>query len=122
MLIKSMKEHRDTIVNPIYKWLDSDIWEYIKKEQIEVNPLYKRGYERVGCIGCPLAPYKQRVKEFSEYPKYKNMYIQAFERMIKERKKNGKKTKWETGEEVFNWWLEEYKHNIKGQISLFDNE
>ena len=25
---------------------------------------------------------------------------------------------WETGEDVFNWWIEEYKRNVKGQITI----
>lgn len=25
---------------------------------------------------------------------------------------------WENGEEVYNWWIQEYKHNVKGQITI----
>lgn len=110
------------MVNPIYEWSDTDIWEYIKQENIKVNPLYARGYKRVGCIGCPLGGYNHMKKEFSDYPQYKKLYIQAFEKMIEARKAKGKKCEYETGEEVFNWWLEEYKHNVKGQISIFDEQ
>lgn len=119
-LIKNMRERNDTLVNPIYEWTDADIWEYIRQENIKVNPLYSRGYKRVGCIGCPLSGYHNMKKEFSDYPKYKQLYINAFNRMIAERKKKGKKCEFETGEEVFEWWIEEYKHNVKGQMSIFD--
>lgn len=119
-LIKTMKEHKDAIVNPIYEWTDVDVWEYIKQEKISVNPLYFRGYDRVGCIGCPLAAYRTRVKQFNDYPKYKQLYINAFERMIQLRKEKGKDVIWQTGEEVFDWWIETYKHEVKGQYSMFD--
>jgi phosphoadenosine phosphosulfate reductase len=119
-LIKKMKENSDTMVNPIYRWSDTDIWEYIRQEKIEVNPLYTKGYDRVGCIGCPLAPYHHRIKEFTDYPKYKQLYIKAFDRMLAARRKKGKKCEWKTGQEVFDWWMEEGKHNIKGQMCLFD--
>lgn len=121
-MIKKMKEHEDTIVNPIYEWTDADVWEYIKQEHIKVNELYSKGYKRVGCIGCPLAGYRQIKKEFSDYPKYKQMYIQAFEKMIAERKATGKVTEWETGEDVFDWWIGENERNVKGQLSLFEDE
>ena len=121
-LIKLMKENGSTVVNPIYDWLDTDIWEYIRQEKLTVNPLYERGYDRVGCIGCPLAPYHQRVKEFNDYPKYKTLYIQAFEKMLEVRRKKGKKDRWKDGEEVFYWWIEEGKHNCKGQYNLFDED
>ena len=94
-----------------------------------VNPLYKKGYNRVGCIGCPLATYKHVLKEFSDYPKYREAYIKAFDRMLIERKKAGKDGslcngfhRWETGEDVFEWWIETYKRQVKGQMSLFEND
>lgn len=122
-LIKTMREHGDTIVNPIYEWTDSDIWEYIRENDIETNPLYARGYTRVGCIGCPMATYRMVMKEFSDYPKYKELYIMAFDRMLEENKKKDKDRQrtWETGEDVFNWWTEKYKNEVKGQIS-FDED
>ena len=39
---------------PIRKWSDLDIWLYIFRENIEINPKYRMGYSRVGCgIACP---------------------------------------------------------------------
>ena len=119
-LIKTMKAKDDSIVNPIYEWLDQDIWDYIKQENIRVNPLYDKGYTRVGCIGCPLAGYEQIKKQFADYPKYKELYISAFDRMIKARNERNNISSWKTGQEVFEWWIGENKHNVKGQISMFD--
>ena len=121
-LIKKMKENDDTIVNPIYEWSDMDIWDYIRQEGLKVNPLYDRGYKRVGCIGCPLAGYRQIKKEFSDYPKFKQLYINAFDRMLKAREEKGKDGAWKTGEEVFDWWIGESQHSVKGQLSLFEDE
>lgn len=117
-----MKENSDTMVNPIYRWGNTDIWEYIRQEHIEINPLYAKGNDRVGCIGCPLAPYHQRIKEFADYPKYKQLYIKCFDRMLVERRVKGKKCEWKTGQEVFDWWMEEYKRIPKGQMSLFEED
>ena len=120
-LIKTMRDHGSCIVNPIYEWLDRDIWDYIKRENIKTNPLYERGYTRVGCIGCPMAGYQQVKKEFTDYPTYKQAYIKAFDNMMK-RYGTSNATRWQNGEDVFNWWTEEYQHNVKGQLSLFDDE
>lgn len=57
-------------------------------------------------------------REFSDYPKYKDAYIKAFDRMLKVRKKRGLDFKFETAQEVFDWWIEEYKYNVKGQITI----
>lgn len=124
-LIKAMKQHGDTIVNPIYDWLDRDVWDYIKQENIKVNPLYEQGYKRIGCIGCPLSSYKEKIKDFERYPAYKKNYIKAFDRMIKAIKEDhgssfDERSKWATGEECFDWWIEKYKHEVEGQMNIFD--
>lgn len=43
-LIKAAMDNEDLIVNPIYNWSDSDIWQYINECGIEVNPLYYPPY------------------------------------------------------------------------------
>ncbi len=95
-----------SVCNPIIEWTNSDIWEFIYSEKIETNPLYQCGFDRVGCIGCPLAS-KKRYFEFGVYPKYKELYIRAFDHMIQERLRRGLETEWQTGEEVFAWWMNE---------------
>ena len=115
-LIKVMREQQDTVVSPIYEWTDSDVWDYLNRGGWKHNPMYDMGYHRVGCIGCPLATYKQKLKEFNDFPSYKQLYIKAFEEMIKQ----NPKAKWKTGEEVFDWWIEKDKHVTKGQISIDD--
>lgn len=105
------------VVNPIIDWTDADIWDFVQSEKISVCELYQCGYERVGCIGCPLAG-KKRYREFSDFPAYKKLYYHAFDRMLKERKRRGKESKWKTAEEVFLWWMED--DNIPGQMSIED--
>lgn len=121
-MIKTMKEKGTTTVNPIYHWIDDDIWQYIRQEHIKTNPLYECGYHRVGCIGCPLANYKMRVKEFSDFPKYRDLYIRAFDKMldVRNERKLDAQREWNNGRDVFDWWMEEYKHNVKGQMTLDD--
>lgn len=106
------------VVNPIIDWKDSDIWEFINSEHIETCELYKCGYDRVGCIGCPLASKKRREKGMCDFPKYKQAYIRAFDRMIEERKRRGKDVKWSCGEEVYLWWMQD--NNVVGQMELSD--
>lgn len=108
------------VCNPIIDWTDADVWDYLKSEGIPVNPLYECGFSRVGCIGCPLAS-KKRWKEFARYPKYKDMYIQAFKRMLEKRKKpSGQLDEWSSADEVFHWWMED--GILPGQIGFDDLE
>lgn len=114
-LIEQCQMRGKIIVNPIIDWPDRDIWDFYWSECPMHNPLYKMGYYRVGCIGCPMAR-KRRLKEFSDFPTYKRAYIRAFEKMLEAIHASGKQTKWKTGEDVFRWWMED--ENVDGQISL----
>lgn len=115
-------------VNPIVDWTDDDVWDYIHSERLPVNSLYCEGWKRVGCIGCPLAKRGGRQREFMRWPKYEELYVAAFDRMLEARKKRnleseGKKfatDDWQTGRDVFRWWMED--KNIAGQLSMFDEE
>ena len=94
-----------TLINPIIDWTDEDVWTFLHHYGCESNPLYKCGFKRIGCIGCPMATKAERVKHFNLYPKYKENYIRAFGRMLKKRDERQYETKWKTPEEVFAWWM-----------------
>lgn len=58
--ITSLKKNKTSMVNPIVEWNVVDIWNYIKDNNVEVCNLYDMGYDRVGCVGCPLASQRKR--------------------------------------------------------------
>lgn len=94
------------VVNPIIGWGNKEVWDYAETEKICMNPLYGCGHTRVGCIGCPLASKRARIEEFIIWPKYKQAYIRAFDRMLEMKRMAGKSGSWQTGVDVFNWWME----------------
>lgn len=116
-LIKNAKKKSDVIVNPIIEWTDGEVWDYLRDIKCKTNPLYQRGYERVGCIGCPLAG-KHRHKEFADYPVYAQNYKRAFQNMLKAREQRGLKNfdAWTDAEHVFKWWMED--DTLDGQITI----
>ena len=61
---------------------------------------------------------KGRYAEFIRYPKYKENYIKAFDKMLLRNKEKGitprdKMREWETGEDVFRWWMGENVDQLK---------
>lgn len=92
------------IINPIIDWTEQDVWGFINRQNLPYCELYDLGYKRLGCIGCPMAYVKQRIKEFQRYPLFKNLYIRAFEKMLKEHNYKKQPT-WKTGQDVFDWWI-----------------
>lgn len=93
------------LVNPIVDWSDRDVWDFLGYYGCKSNPLYHCGFSRVGCVGCPMGGYCHMKNEFARYPKYKENYISAFDRMLIRRKDRGLPTVWKSGEEVFTWWI-----------------
>lgn len=109
-LFESCQLKGKRVVNPIVNWKTDDVLDYIEAEHICMNPLYGCGFNRVGCIGCPMAGKKGREAEFAMFPKYKAAYIRAFDRMMEERKRMGKAENciWgHDGVDIFHWWMED---------------
>lgn len=120
LLFENCRLKAKRTVNPIIDWTDKDVWDYISEQKIEVNPLYCEGFKRVGCVGCPMAGKRGRIIEFNRWPKYKDLYIAAFDRMLQERKIRGKESQWGNGLDVFNWWME--FDVLPGQMNFEDIE
>jgi len=92
--------------NPIIDWTTEEIWDYIRQNEIAVNPLYALGFSRVGCIGCPMNT--KALREFARYPKYKAAYIRTFEKMrlVRERRGRDNEGNFQSAESIFRWWTE----------------
>lgn len=74
---------RKTTLNPIIDWEDNDVWEFLNEvAKVPHCSLYDEGYERLGCIGCPLAGRENMLRDFERWPRYKELYIKAFDKMI----------------------------------------
>lgn len=122
MLFENCRLKARRVVNPIIDWKDDDVFGFLEDAKAPMNPLYAEGWCRVGCVGCPMAGKKGRIEEFKRWPKYKQLYINAFEKMLKVREERGKMLgdcrMGNTGRDVFNWWME--YDVLPGQIDLFE--
>lgn len=104
------------VCNPIVDWTDDDVWNYLRSYKLPYNPLYDEGRKRVGCIGCPMAG-KNRTWEFARWPKYEQLYIDAFDRMLNSGRRSEKPIDgWATGRDVFHWWMEDGV--LPGQLEM----
>jgi len=125
MMLESCIKKGKFILNPIIDWEDNDVWEFIKSNNFEYPNLYNNGWDRLGCIGCPLIGHPD--EELNNYPKIRQAYLRAFEKMLIERKRKNKYTEWQTAEDVYNWWIsnksnkeKEYENQISfDQLEVF---
>lgn len=61
---------------PIVDWSDEDVWNYIKKYHLPINPEYSYN-KRVGCVICPKANLNRNYKSLLKYPKLIDAAIKA---------------------------------------------
>lgn len=120
MMFETCQMKGKRVLNPIIDWSANDVWELLEYYGCPSNPLYKCGFTRIGCIGCPMARAKGMERQFARYPKYKLNYIKAFERMVKARIERNMPTTWQTGQDVFNWWMQDKNldRQIEGQMEF----
>lgn len=63
-------------LKPIIDWSDDNVWDYIRKYKLPVNPEYKT-LKRVGCIICPKANFTSNAESLLKYPKLIDAFIMA---------------------------------------------
>lgn len=107
-------------LNPIADWYGENIWDYSDYWRLEQCSLYCDGFERLGCIGCPMARKTGREKEFARWPKYKEQYIRTFGKMIEARKQAGLTTfaHGKIAIEWFEWWLSDRPAGDKDEMQM----
>lgn len=91
------------LLSPIINWTNSDIWNFIRNHKMEYCKLYDEGYNRIGCVFCPMSNVKSKRKDRQRYP--------GIERTIKK----SIKTLCENNnygfdldcdvDDIFNWWI-----------------
>ena len=73
---------------------------------------------------CPLAGSKQMKKESKRWPKLKEQYVRSTIKAYNKGKAEGKPSKFDSGEEYFEWWLNyewEKEEEINPNQESFDD-
>ena len=68
---------------PIIFWREKDIYEYIIKYHLEINPLYDAGFNRQGCAGCLMgSDTEELVKHIRYMRRYHLKYWNYIKNML----------------------------------------
>jgi len=86
-------------LNPIIDWSTTDVWHYIRKNNITYCSLYDEGFKRLGCVLCPMTREVELHKQ--RWPRL----FRAWERAVKATFIEGR-TGYKTAEEYWQWWLD----------------
>jgi phosphoadenosine phosphosulfate reductase len=104
-----------TYLNPIIEWTEDDVWEYIRGRGLPYPSLYDEGFNRIGCVLCPMQQTSALIRDAARWPKIAAAYERAFDRMLEVRRAAGMPTEWETGADVMRWWVAASGRSINQQ-------
>lgn len=54
-LVEWDESHGLVKINPLYKWTDKLVWDYIHQYNVPYNPLHDKGFPSIGCQPCTRA-------------------------------------------------------------------
>jgi phosphoadenosine phosphosulfate reductase len=98
-------------VNPIQNWNALEVWLYIFSKHADFNPLYTKGYHRMGCYLCPASPLAEIDSLRSTHP---GLYARWKQKMEEWAERYGFPREWyELG-----FWR--WKNLPKGQLELIN--
>jgi len=104
------KEKTQYYLHPIIDWKDSDVWNFIKENQLPYPKEYDNGYKRIGCMFCPLTNGFERDEKL--YPGI----VTAIKTAI--RKGHERKGKIVDVNDIYNRW----KDCILGKKTIWVND
>lgn len=87
------------MVYPLLDWSDGDIWSWIIKRGLPVNPCYQK-FHRVGCMYCPFAAKYQLAFYEREYPRYRKLLRKCLDRHFEDRSLGN----FRDVSEYYDWW------------------
>jgi phosphoadenosine phosphosulfate reductase len=89
------------IIHIIFEWTHKDIWDYIRQKNLEYCNLYDEGWDRIGCIFCPMSNIKSKIRDCQKYPIHMKNIIKSIEKFMAK----GRFEYFENANEVFEWWI-----------------
>lgn len=105
---------QEIVLAPLLYFTDDDVWQFIRSRNLPYCELYDQGFDRLGCIGCPMAGYEAKRREFQRWPRYEQLFRRAFAGIWRKRagtvsRMTGKEwfgsRKFKSSDELFDWWI-----------------
>lgn len=111
-------------LHPVIDWTKAEVWEFLRGNNIPTCKLYAEGWDRIGCLFCPMQSAWKRRRDIERYPRFANAFRRAFKRLWDYRVANGlPHDNWKNSDEWFDWWIADTAPKIpEGQTCFaFDN-
>lgn len=109
------------LLNIIFEWSTSDVWQFIREKNLHYCNLYDQGRKRLGCILCPLSKQSEKKMDIEMYPHIVKKYKDTIEELIKLNTTGNKHFKrYPTPDKYFKWWVSKGAKPDFETYGLFD--
>lgn len=94
-------------IMPILTWSNIEVWSFIIDNELPYSNYYDPPYsfERIGCVGCPLAGAKRQQEEFKLFPRYAFALTRAISRNMFNKPKNALNRYFYDEYHAFYWYI-----------------
>ena len=104
-------------VHPIIDWSTADVWAYIHDRKLPYCSLYDEGFDRLGCVLCPMTRDIER--QMARWPKTCEAIKHSVYRYWERQTKGGQR--FPTPESLWQWWIDrDSKAPSEYEQRLFD--
>jgi phosphoadenosine phosphosulfate reductase len=94
-------DEKRQVLLPIAAWTLTDVWSYIRLNQLPYPSLYDEGFKRLGCVMCPKAGSKSMRRAAKRWHKIalaiRHACRRAYDPAIS--------TSWASGDDMYEWWV-----------------
>lgn len=97
------------VISPIFNWSTADVWNFIRGNGIPYCSLHDEGFHRIGCLLCPMASKKERMRERLRYPGVERAIKRSIQVLIDDYGYFNNFTA--TADEIFEWWISDVPAN-----------
>lgn len=108
-VVSCIKGKDKIILSPIIHWTTKEVWAFLNYYNIPHCSLYDKGYNRIGCILCPMSNRNQKIREMRDFPHVKKKWIDTITWLYSNKWNKTKKD--ETPEFAFKWWISGKSYN-----------
>lgn len=123
--LEPARDGKSFFVHVIKDWSEHDVWQYIHENNLPYCKLYDEGFKRIGCVLCPFENYEKVQIDLERFPAICDYYRRACRKAFEVHKDTFTKD-WKSGDDMFNWWINERRGRYIAQdcnsIPLFSED
>jgi len=114
------KDRTKHYLSPIIDWNTEQVWAHIRQHNLPYCKLYDEGFDRLGCVLCPMLSVGKTARDVTRWPKLGEAWKRAAYRVYETRTPE-QQQKYGSAEAFWQWWISRKAQDKEtSQMVLFE--